>query len=102
MKEMQRVLKPGGFAILNSPVNQSKEKTFEDPSITDPEKRLALFGQHDHVRVYGRDYTDRLISAGFDVNVIDYAATFTHNERFRFGMKDGEEIYHCSKKQRSL
>lgn len=97
MQEMYRVLKPGGFAILNSPVDAKREKTFEDPTINDPQKQLELFGQPDHVRVYGTDYTQRLINAGFKVDVIDYSATFSHNERFKFGMKDGEEIYFCTK-----
>jgi hypothetical protein len=95
---MQRVLKPGGWAIINSPVDKNMAKTFEDTSITDPAKRLELFGQKDHVRVYGRDYIDRLFEAGFEVQIVDYADTFGPNERFRYGLKEGDEIYHCYKK----
>ncbi|HEX8331369.1 MAG TPA: methyltransferase domain-containing protein [Segetibacter sp.] len=98
MREMNRVLKPGGWAILNCPVNKNQATTLEDTSITDPAIRLELFGQQDHVRVYGRDYIDRLFDAGFEVNIVDYADTFTNNERFRYGMKAGEDIYHCFKK----
>ncbi len=97
MQEMHRVLKPGGFAILNSPVDHKRGATFEDHSVVDPQRRLELFGQPDHVRVYGIDYTDRLKEAGFKVEVIDYAASFSANERFKFGMQDGEEIYLCTK-----
>ncbi len=98
LTEMHRVLKPGGWSILNSPVDKKRAVTFEDTSINNPAKRLELFGQQDHVRVYGRDYIDRLFDAGFEVNMVDFAGTFSHNERFRYGMKAGDEIFHCFKK----
>jgi SAM-dependent methyltransferase len=99
MSEMYRVLKPGGWALLNVPVDNSRATTFEDIHINDPKKQLELFGQPDHVRVYGRDYKDRLEKAGFVVTLIDYTKQFSHNEKFRFGMKDEREIYYCTKPQ---
>lgn len=98
MREIYRVLKPGGWAILNSPVDKKRQSTYEDASITDPILRLQHFGQQDHVRVYGTDYINRLLTAGFEVKVIDYAETFSHNDQFRYGLKADEEIYHCYKK----
>lgn len=98
MLQMYRVLKPGGWAIINVPVDPEREVTFEDVNINDPRKQLELFGQQDHVRVYGKDYVERLEKAGFAVNVIDYTLRFTRNEMFRYGMQKGEEIYLCSKK----
>jgi SAM-dependent methyltransferase len=68
MKEFYRVLKPGGWAILNSPINEKRETTYEDPSITDPAEREKHFGQRDHVREYGLDYTKRLEKAGFTID----------------------------------
>ena len=65
MREMLRVLKPGGWAIIMVPI--SRDVTFEDPSIVTPEDRERFFGQWDHVRFYGQDIKDRLESAGFDV-----------------------------------
>ena len=53
----------------------------EDDSITDPEERTRIFGQYDHRRIYGADYTDRLRAAGFEAADIDYAATFSEAER---------------------
>lgn len=97
MSEMFRVCKPGGFAILNVPVNTNMETTVEDPSITDPKKMLELFGQKDHVRIYGKDYVQRLIHAGFSVNVIDYVSKFSQNEQFKYGLKRNELIYYCTK-----
>ncbi len=65
MREFFRILKPGGWAILNVPI--TVETTIEDATVQDPDERLRLFGQRDHVRRYGRDYIDRLRDAGFEV-----------------------------------
>ena len=66
MREMCRVLKPGGFAILLVPFYPPlPEKTFEDFSIQNPREREKIFGQDDHVRKYGNDYTTRIAQAGF-------------------------------------
>jgi SAM-dependent methyltransferase len=70
MRELRRVLAPGGWAILLVPDVES-EHTIEDPSITDATERLRRFGQEDHVRRYGRDYLDRLVDAGFSPRMID-------------------------------
>lgn len=79
--EFYRILRPGGWAILLSPVDRSRAETFEDDSISDPAERTRIFGQYDHRRIYGRDYGDRLCRAGFTVEEIDYAARFTEAER---------------------
>ena len=76
MREILRVLKPGGLAILQVPISTKREFTDEDPSITSPEERLQRFGQTDHVRIYGADYTERLASAGFSVQVFDPLASW--------------------------
>ncbi len=72
MREVFRVLKPGGWAILHSPTEPGREVTFEDPSIVTPEERERAFGQKDHVRAYGHDYPLRLRQAGFHVRQDDY------------------------------
>jgi SAM-dependent methyltransferase len=97
MSEMFRVLKPGGWAVLNVPVDNKRETTFEDVNINDPEKQLELFGQPDHVRIYGKDYVDRLKKAGFSVQVFDYTEKFSHNEMFRHGIIKDREVYLCTK-----
>lgn len=73
MAELFRVLRPGGWALLQVPIDASRERTFEDPNVVDPAEREELFGQADHVRVYGRDYGERLEAAGFEVRVDDFA-----------------------------
>jgi len=71
MKEIfSRVLKPSGWAILQVPI--LRDKTFEDPSIITPEDRERVFGQRDHLRIYGLDYKYRLEQVGFSVKVDDY------------------------------
>jgi SAM-dependent methyltransferase len=64
MSELLRVLAPTGWAILDAPVDDGRELTDEDPSVTSASERRKRFGQWDHVRRYGRDYADRLRAAG--------------------------------------
>jgi len=73
MRELFRVLKPGGKAILQVPISASLQRTVEDPHLTDPKERERRFGQHDHVRIYGADYPARLREAGFVVEIFDPA-----------------------------
>ena len=86
MKEFYRVLKPGGWAILNSPINEKRDVTYEDFSITDPKEMEKHFGQRDHVREYGLDYTNRLSEAGFNTDTQDIIAELTPEEVERFGL----------------
>lgn len=70
MREMLRVLAPGGRAVITVPQKDNLEKTYSDPSITDPKERERIFGQTDHVRIFGNDMKDLLESVGFTVRVI--------------------------------
>ncbi len=95
MRELRRVLKPNGWAILLVPV--SGDHTYEDPSITDPAERLKAFGLEDHVRQYGRDFVDRLREAGFAVDVIEASDLYSDRQAIRMGLRgDVGEIYRCS------
>jgi SAM-dependent methyltransferase len=67
MREIHRILKPGGWAVFEVPIRRSEPRTHEDPSVTDPRERFRLFGQEDHVRRYGMDFFTRLAEAGFGV-----------------------------------
>ena len=71
MSELYRVLKKGGTGIFQVPIDMKREKTFQDDSITDKLERNKIFGQYDHVRVYGKDYFNKLEDTGFKVQQID-------------------------------
>ncbi|GGH65455.1 MAG: SAM-dependent methyltransferase [Bacteroidetes bacterium] len=97
MRELCRVLKPGGMAIMQVPYIPNQEVTVEDPSITDPAERERLFGQYDHVRKYGKDYADRLKNAGFKVTKVDFSEILPSEEFDKYRLPKGEPLYVCSK-----
>ena len=86
MSELYRVMKKGGWGILQVPMKNSLEKTYEDFTITDPKERQKHFGQYDHVRWYGMDYFERLKSVGFSVDINFYSQKFSKEEKKRFGL----------------
>ena len=94
MRELRRVLTPGGHLYMLQPVRLETGATVEDPSVTAPGERRKLFGQRDHVRIYGHDVIDRLESAGFDVRLEHYARRFSQEEIARHGLQD-EPIFIC-------
>ncbi len=97
MQELYRVLKPGGWAVLQIPQDLERTVTFEDNTITDPKERAAIFGQYDHVRIYGRDYFDKLRSIGFRVEEIDYTRTLGEAATEKYALAKGEIIPVCFK-----
>ncbi len=97
MQELYRILKPGGFGIFQIPQDLSRDLTFEDDSITDPKERAKIFGQYDHVRVYGKDYFNKLRSIGFKVDEIDYTQQLSQELVEKYGLAKGEILPVCSK-----
>lgn len=97
MRELYRVLKPGGMGIFQVPQDLSRQKTFEDDSITNKKERAKIFGQYDHVRIYGRDYFDKLRSIGFKVKEVDYTSTLSKEEITKYCLAKGEIIPLVSK-----
>jgi hypothetical protein len=94
MRELARVLKPTGWAVLAVPI--MRQETFEDPKITSPADRLRVYGQEDHVRAYGQDFADRLRESGFDVTVDPFARGLSEEMVQRYGLSR-EDIYFCHK-----
>ncbi len=92
MQEIFRVLKKGGWAILQIPQDLNRATTFEDDSITNRKERAQIFGQYDHVRIYGRDYFDKLRSIGFTVEEVDYTATLPNSDIIKYCLAKGEVI----------
>ena len=97
MRELYRVLKKGGIGIFQIPIDVERKNTFEDPSITSPKQRNKIFGQYDHVRIYGMDYFDRLKSVGFSVNQIYYGEKLSEEEIFKYCFSKNEIIPVCKK-----
>lgn len=86
MRELKRILKPGGWAILDAPVDFSRADTFEDWSVTRPRDRERVFGQFDHVRIYGRNFPNLLEAAGWTV-VVD-PLNLTPDDARRYGITE--------------
>lgn len=82
LREIYRILRPGGYCFLTVPQQDNLETTFEDPSITDPEERKKQFGQFDHVRIYGQDFVERMKESGFSVSTYD-EQRFSEKQVFR-------------------
>jgi SAM-dependent methyltransferase len=97
MSELYRVMKPNGMGIMQIPQDLNREKTYEDFSITDAKERTKHFGQYDHVRIYGRDYFNRLRAVGFTVNEIDYSKTLSADLIQKYCLVKGEILPICTK-----
>jgi len=83
MRELFRVLKPEGFAILQVP--------------TSPEEREKCFGQRNYVRIYGKDYKKRLESVGFKVDLYNMKEDLSVQDIKKYGLNE-EEILYLGKK----
>ena len=92
MQELYRVLKVGGYGVFQIPQDLNRDSTFEDDTITDKKERAKIFGQYDHVRIYGRDYFEKLRSIGFKVEEVDYTATLSEEDITKYCLAKGEII----------
>jgi SAM-dependent methyltransferase len=97
MGELFRVLKKGGIAILQVPISYTIGATYEDTTVTSSEDRELVFGQDDHVRIYGKDYFSRLESAGFSVAARSYTEAGKLQDILKYGLDEEEKIFVCSK-----
>ena len=79
-------------SIFQVPQDLKRATTFEDNSIKDPKERAAIFGQYDHVRVYGKDYGDFLSAAGFEFEAVDYTKVLGAEKVAQYGLAAGELI----------
>lgn len=97
ISELYRVLKPGGWAILQSPLDTKRSQTFEDLAVVSPQDRKAYYGHDDHRRIYGLDYKDRLESAGFTVKIDGYVRELGEDVIQKYRLTRNEDIYFCAK-----
>ncbi len=101
MREMRRILRPHGRAILQHPIDHALAETYEDESIIDPADRARAFEQSDHVRIYGRDFIDRLRASGFTVDCVPYRDQVSSEETRRLALEDtnrkrADDLYICT------
>ncbi|WP_439481059.1 class I SAM-dependent methyltransferase [Cyclobacterium plantarum] len=92
MKELYRVLKPLGLAILQVPISLQLQHTYENELVVDSKDREKEFGQYDHVRIYGQDYPKRLTDAGFQVKELSLSLKYP-----KLGLNPKEVIFIMSK-----
>lgn len=93
MCEIYRVLKPGGWAILQVPLNEDLAETYEDPTIISKEDRAHHYGSPDHLRLYGRDYKKKLESVGFTVKVENFIDELDTLQIDRYRLTTNEVLY---------
>ena len=97
MRELHRVLKKNGLGIFQVPIDYNRDTTFEDFSVTNKKERNKLFGQYDHVRIYGLDFFDRLQKAGFSVERCEYTSKLPKEDIIKFCLPKKEIIPICRK-----
>jgi SAM-dependent methyltransferase len=93
LREIFRVLKPGGQAVLQTPYSAVLHQTFSDPGISTPEARLQLYGQEDHARLYGRDIFDRFTGCGLEARVGTHAELLPGLDAVRHGVNPQEPFF---------
>ena len=97
MKEFYRVMKPGGWGIFQVPIDYNNSVTIEDRSVTDPRERERLYWQSDHLRLFGRDYGDKLTAAGFKVTKSNFINEIDPKLVERYALDKNEIVYYCQK-----
>lgn len=95
LSELNRVMKAGGWGIFQVPIALTNRETIEEgvEECLSPEERERRFGQNDHVRLYGRDYGERLQRAGFHVEVWSFSAEYGSDLCRHLGIKPEEDVY---------
>jgi ubiquinone/menaquinone biosynthesis C-methylase UbiE len=93
MSELFRVLKPGGWAIMQVPQDFSRDTTYEDPSIVTEADRELHYWQKDHVRLFGKDYPSYLEKVGFEMSIFDFHSHYSSEEIERFRLMKNEVLY---------
>jgi SAM-dependent methyltransferase len=89
LREIYRILVPGGQALLMFPIVEGWDRTYEDDRVQSHGERTLHFGQWDHVRMFGRDVRDRIKAEGFELSEL----TAEEPEVSRYGLVRGEKLF---------
>lgn len=95
MRELHRVLTPGGWALVMVPLDHGRTQTLEDASVVTPEARQAAFWQSDHVRLYAPDIVERLRVAGFTVERERLTDQLGPELATRYGLLAQDDLFLC-------
>jgi SAM-dependent methyltransferase len=98
LRELYRVLKPGGKAIISVPIRFGNYKTLEDPTVTDPKEQEKLYGDTGHLRYYGEDYFERVEAAGFKTEFTP-VADFISQEMIQKAVIKPKDVVHLCRKE---
>lgn len=98
MADLYRIMKPGGWAVLQVPIAVALTNTIEDPTVKTEQRRIELFGQRDHVRLYSKgDYVKRLESVGFVVDVQPFCKELPPADVRHYALISEELVFLCRK-----
>lgn len=93
LRELYRVLKPGGVAVLQTPYSRILARTFNDDGVVTAEARLHIYGQEDHVRIYGRDIFDRFATVGFVSQIKEHNQALASIDSVHYGVNPKEPLF---------
>ncbi len=99
MREMHRVLAPGGWAVLQVPIAARAERTDEEEPGTHlpPEERARRFGDPTHVRLYAEaDYVRRLEESGFSVRATSAVELLGERSVRSYALAPEEKVFFCT------
>lgn len=98
MREIRRVLRPDGFALILVPILDTPDgRTREDADTLTPGQRERAYGQADHLRAYGADFPARAREAGFAVSAIGYPKDLGTAAIKLFGLNSREQLFVCGR-----
>ena len=76
---------------------KDENKTLEDEKINTDELREKYYGQFDHLRLYGKDFKERLIESGFKIKSDDYIKRLGYETIEKYALIRDENIFECTK-----
>lgn len=92
LREISRVLKKDGIAVLQTPYSELLYNNFEDLNINNEKLRLLFYGQEDHVRIFSKRQFFTELSEYFTLNVIKNCTLFSEEECFKYGVNKKEDL----------
>ncbi len=99
MQEIQRVLLPGGMAILQTPFSKIIKRNFEDENLNTDELRWFFYGEIDHFRIFSQyQFFEDLNRAGFKMRIVEHTKTFEEYKSKLFGVNKKEDLIRVFKK----